>query len=58
MSNVWGHLAGVVTVILMITFIGIWIWAWRPRHSRVFDALACIPMEDVDRRANAQERAP
>ncbi len=46
MSALWGHVIGVVTVILMATFIGIWIWAWRPRHRPVFDELAQIPMQD------------
>ena len=34
---VWGHVSGVVTVVLMLVFIGIWYWAWRPRHRRTFD---------------------
>lgn len=55
MSNLWGHLAGIVTVILMMTFIGIWVWAWRPRHGRVFASLACIPLADIDNQAVNQE---
>jgi cytochrome c oxidase cbb3-type subunit 4 len=46
MSPFWGHLIGVVTLVLMATFIGIWIWAWRPRHRPLFDKLAQIPMHD------------
>ena len=46
MSEIWGHVAGVVTLIVMLVFIGIWIWAWRPRHKRTFDDLARLPMED------------
>src|SRR4029079_1628836 len=46
MSPFWGHLAGVVTVVAMIAFIGIWIWAWLPTHKTEFDELATLPMED------------
>lgn len=46
MSAVWGNLIGVFTVALMVTFIGIWIWAWRKRHKRVFDRMARLPLED------------
>jgi cytochrome c oxidase cbb3-type subunit 4 len=45
-SAFWGNLAGVVTVVLMVCFIGIWVWAWLPRHRRAFDAMAHIPMDD------------
>ena len=48
MSGLWGHLVGVLILLLMAVFIGIWVWAWRPRHRRVFDALAEIPMLDGD----------
>ncbi len=49
MNPIWGHVIGVVTVILMVTFIGIWIWAWSDRHKRSFDALARLPMnEELD----------
>ena len=48
MNPVWGHVAGVITVVLMVTFIGIWIWAWLPWHKRDFDALARLPMQDEE----------
>ena len=48
MSTFFGHLVGVVILLLMGVFIGIWFWAWRPRHKPVFDALAEIPMHDAD----------
>ncbi len=46
MSGVFGHLVGVLILLLMSVFIGIWYWAWRPRHKPTFDALAEIPMHD------------
>ena len=55
MSGLWGHLVGVLILVMMTVFIGIWFWAWRPRHRRVFDALAEIPM--LDGRAEREGRA-
>lgn len=42
----WGHLAGVVTLVMMSSFIGIWIWVWNRRHKSKYDALARLPMDD------------
>ncbi len=42
----WGDIIGVFTVFSMVTFIGIWIWAWQKRHRKVFKRLSEIPMED------------
>jgi len=46
MNAIWANLIGVFIVIIMSTFIGIWIWAWRARHKPVFEKMAAIPMED------------
>ena len=46
MSPVWGQVAGALIVLMMLTFIGIWIWAWRRHHRPVFDQLAQLPMQD------------
>jgi len=43
---VWGNLIGVVTVLTMAVFIGIWVWAWGKRHRKVFRRMSEIPMED------------
>jgi len=48
MNPVWGHVAGVFIVLMMLAFIGIWIWAWLPRHKRSFGELARLPMQDRD----------
>jgi cytochrome c oxidase cbb3-type subunit 4 len=55
MSDSWGHFSGIVTLIMMAIFIGIWFWAWRPRHQRVFHCLARIPLADVDTDAGTKE---
>lgn len=46
MSSAWGHLTGVLIVLMMASFIGIWIWVWNRRHKAKFDALARLPMQD------------
>lgn len=48
MSPFWGHLAGVMIVLMMVSFVGIWIWAWRKYHKPVFDQMAQLPMQDDD----------
>ncbi len=49
MHPFWGHVAGIFIVLMMIAFIGIWIWAWLPYHKRTFGWLASLPMEDTER---------
>ena len=46
MNPLWGEILGYVTVAMMTLFIGIWIWAWRKRHKKVFDRMSEISMED------------
>ena len=58
MNPLWGNLIGVWIVLMMLTFIGIWIWAWMPWHKRSFDDLARLPMEDEDAAATAVEDKP
>ena len=47
MSAIHGVLSGVITIILMVVFVAIWFWAWRPRHRKTFDELAELPLEDL-----------
>ena len=46
MSPFWGHVIGIFTIVVMLLFGGIWVWAWLPYHKRTFDALAKLPAED------------
>jgi cytochrome c oxidase cbb3-type subunit IV len=57
MSHDWGFLAGVITLILFATFVGIWIWAWRKRHRATFNALSRLPMEDAESERNDPARS-
>lgn len=56
MSPLWGHMVGVFIVVLMVAFIGIWVWAWLPQHRRAFNELARLPMEDDAAVATAEEQ--
>jgi cytochrome c oxidase cbb3-type subunit 4 len=55
MSAAWGHVVGVIIVAMMLSFIGIWIWAWLPFHKSDFDRLARLPMRDDEARAAVGE---
>jgi cytochrome c oxidase cbb3-type subunit 4 len=46
MSPLWGQVAGIVTVMLMVIFIAIWAWVWHAGHKPKYDALARLPMAD------------
>ncbi len=46
LSPLWGNAIGVMLLVFLATFIGIWIWLWQKRHRPTFDRLAALPMED------------
>jgi cytochrome c oxidase cbb3-type subunit 4 len=66
MNPLWGNLAGSIIVLMMLTFVGTWIWLWNDHHKPTFDALARLPMnddgdfDDADSRVspNAKEQQP
>jgi cytochrome c oxidase cbb3-type subunit 4 len=39
---------GVLTVILMIAFLGLIIWAWSSKRKDAFDKLSQMPLEEDD----------
>ena len=45
-NPIWGQVVGVFIVLMMISFIGIWIWAWRKYHKPTFNRMARLPLED------------
>lgn len=57
MSVIWGHATGIIILFMMTIFIGIWIWAWLPRHNAEFNLLAQLPMEDQFRPHKPKEQA-
>jgi cytochrome c oxidase cbb3-type subunit 4 len=38
--------SGLITLALLLLFVGGWIWAWNPRRKRVFDEAARLPLDD------------
>lgn len=41
-----GTLSGIVTSILLVLFIGVWVWAYSARRRPQFDEAARLPLED------------
>src|SRR5690606_18338673 len=39
-------ISGIVTAVLLVMFIGGWIWAWSPARRTEFDAAAQLPLEE------------
>ncbi|NLW96302.1 cbb3-type cytochrome oxidase subunit 3 [Luteimonas wenzhouensis] len=39
-------ISGIVTAVLLLAFVGGWIWAWSPKHKHDFDQAARLPLED------------
>ena len=39
-------IGGIITLALLLLFVGGWIWIWRPGHKAEFDAAAQLPLED------------
>ncbi len=46
MNPLWGTIAGISIIAMMIVFIGTWIWLWHAQHKPKFDALARLPMDE------------
>ncbi|HPF72714.1 MAG TPA: cbb3-type cytochrome c oxidase subunit 3 [Xanthomonadaceae bacterium] len=42
----FGVFSGVVTAVLIVIFIGGWIWAWSAKRKPDFDAAARLPLDD------------
>jgi cytochrome c oxidase cbb3-type subunit 4 len=55
--SAWGHAVGALILVLMLSFIGIWLWAWLPYHNGNFEKLARMPMRDEDTRASGDQGA-
>ena len=37
---------GLITAVLLVIFIGAWIWAWQPARKQDFEAAAQLPLHD------------
>ncbi|HEY5852408.1 MAG TPA: cbb3-type cytochrome c oxidase subunit 3 [Lysobacter sp.] len=49
--------SGIITAVLLVLFIGGWIWAWSPRRKQEFDAAAQLPLDEHDAVANKENRS-
>lgn len=43
-------ISGIVTALLLVLFVGGWIWAWSPKRKPDFDAAARLPLNDDEER--------
>ena len=41
-------LSGIVSVVLLVSFVGGWIWVWQPSRRAEFDAAARLPLDEGD----------
>ena len=37
---------GIITAVLLFSFIGLWIWAWSSRRKAEFDKASALPLEE------------
>jgi cytochrome c oxidase cbb3-type subunit 4 len=42
---------GVLTIVLIIAFLGLVIWAWSGKRKETFDKLSQVPLEEDDGQA-------
>jgi cytochrome c oxidase cbb3-type subunit 4 len=47
-----GNVAGIVTAMLLLTFLGVVAWAWSGRRKHDFDAAARLPLD------NGEDKSP
>jgi cytochrome c oxidase cbb3-type subunit 4 len=50
-------LRGLLTVVLLFSFIGLWIWAWSSRRKTDFEASAALPLEEDQIMTNSGEES-
>ena len=41
-----GMVRGMITLSLLLLFIGLFIWAWSSRRKDLFERMAQLPLED------------
>lgn len=41
-----GTLSGIVTSILIVLFLGVWVWAFSSRRKKQFSEAARLPLEE------------
>ena len=46
---------GVLTIVLIIAFLGLVVWAWSSKRKDTFDKLSQMPLEEDDGQAPEQD---
>lgn len=49
-----GTIRGIGTLVLLMSFVGLCVWAWMPSQRRRFDEAASLPFLGDDAAADAQ----
>jgi cytochrome c oxidase cbb3-type subunit 4 len=39
-------ISGIVTLFLLVLFVGGWIWAWNPKRKQEFESAARMPLDE------------
>lgn len=39
-------ISGIVTTLLLLLFVGLWLWAWQPRLRNTFEATARLAIDE------------
>ena len=39
---------GILMIVLIIAFLGMWAWAWSAKRKKVFDDASMLPLEEDD----------
>jgi len=51
-------MSGIISALLLVLFVGGWIWAWSPKRKSEFEAAARLPLEHEDPADFAKESSP
>ncbi len=52
-----GILRGVITLVLLILFIMMVLWAWSGRRKELFDSMARMPLDEDEGPADRSDRS-
>jgi len=51
-------MSGIISALLLVLFVGGWIWAWSPKRKSEFEAAARLPLDNEDPADLAKESSP
>jgi cytochrome c oxidase cbb3-type subunit 4 len=51
-----GTFFGLITLLLMLLFAGIWVWAWSKKRRNTFSRAARMPLEEDDASRSPREK--